>query len=430
MEAEEGSFRFDPRDLIVGPFIACPQCAEPTFGVLSIDGTDYVRRCKRRECWHTKTFPLWPLEKKIVYIDQLGISNMMKCLNRKVKGHARASKEALWLNLFETLDRVCKLQLVVCPDSQEHQTESLLSPFYEPLKRLYEQLSHGVSFRRASEIENSQVFELARLWISGEDRQCSTDATDVTSHGLHDWQSRYIISISGGFGDYVDQIRGSRREIHEALKSLFKFYQREKRTYDQWVAHENAALGKVYLEEYLRWQAHVREIRSGLRPFDPRWSMRPPAPGLVDALMREFRETGLSDEDAWKKVVYFMNEIAPRTPFHQIAGALYAVIAVKAGAGQRQPPNKGMATDIRMVASLMPYCDAMFIDNKCRALLENIPKKRKLPYKARIFSPSTGREFISYLQDLERNAPPFHMKLVEQVYGPDWGEPYTTMFTE
>ena len=88
-------------------------------------------------------------------------------------------------------------------------------------------------------------------------------------------------------------------------------------------------------------------------------------------------------------------------------------------AGQRQPPNKGTATDIRMVASLLQYYDATFIDNRCRSFLEDIPNNRKLPYKAHVFSKNTGREFIAHLQEIERTAPPWHMKLVEEVYGSD-----------
>src|SRR5882762_7984011 len=119
----------DPRDFISGPFRKCPKCGAEQFGVLMVSGKHYIRRCRERACWHTQRINLPGISKKIIYLDQFAISNMMKALNPEVKGHERAAADPLWRELFEALDVVCKLQLVVCPDSNEHRNESLLSPF-------------------------------------------------------------------------------------------------------------------------------------------------------------------------------------------------------------------------------------------------------------------------------------------------------------
>jgi hypothetical protein len=112
-------FEFDPRDLIGPPFRECPRCGKPAFGSMSIDGESHTRRC--RECFLTKAEPLWPLKKKVIYVDQFAISNMMKALDVTARGHDRARADAFWLALFEALERVCKLQLAICPDSEQHQ---------------------------------------------------------------------------------------------------------------------------------------------------------------------------------------------------------------------------------------------------------------------------------------------------------------------
>ena len=62
-----------------GPFKTCPQCGAQEFGVYGVHGCMYRRRC--RACWHGAEFPLWPLSRKIIYIDQFAISDMMKTLN-------------------------------------------------------------------------------------------------------------------------------------------------------------------------------------------------------------------------------------------------------------------------------------------------------------------------------------------------------------
>jgi hypothetical protein len=126
-------FDFDPRDLISLPFIPCPVCDKGSFGCLTVAGDRHVRRC--RECSHTQTYPLWSLKKAIIYVDQFAISNMMKAIDDTASGHGRAKADPFWLELFEALERSCKLQLAICPDSDQHHQESLVSPFFESLER-------------------------------------------------------------------------------------------------------------------------------------------------------------------------------------------------------------------------------------------------------------------------------------------------------
>ena len=90
---------------------------------------------------------------KVIYVDQFAISNMMKAIDVAAEAHDRAAADPFWLALFEQLERVCKLQLAICPDSRQHFNESLVSPFFDALKRMYEQLSHGVTFESGEQIE-------------------------------------------------------------------------------------------------------------------------------------------------------------------------------------------------------------------------------------------------------------------------------------
>ena len=94
-------------------------------------------------------------------------------------------------------------------------------------------------------------------------------------------------------------------------------------------------------------------------------------PDRLSAVMTEFFSSGAINE----------------APFVTIMAAMFASMAMKAAAGQKEPPNRGAFTDIHIVSSLLPYCDAMFLDNKCRALLLDIPREYKLPYTCAVFSP-------------------------------------------
>jgi hypothetical protein len=158
--------RIDPRDFIMAPYLKCPKCGGPEYGVLSVRDIRCERRC--RACWHTGTAYLPKIKKKIIYIDQFAFSNIMKMLSPEVQGHARAVSEPFWKELFEILGVVCHLQLVACPDSREHQHESLTSPFYKSLKRTYEQFPGGVSFEDGETIRIRQVAQVARCWLKKE----------------------------------------------------------------------------------------------------------------------------------------------------------------------------------------------------------------------------------------------------------------------
>jgi hypothetical protein len=131
------------------------------------------------------------------------------------------------------------------------------------------------------------------------------------------------------------------------------------------------------------------------------------APAQPTVTVKDFFESGLINE----------------TPSNVIESSMFASLAGKAAAGQKEPPNQGTFSDISVVSTLLPYCDAMFIDNKCRALLLDIPNEHKLPYPCSVFSRNTGADFLKYLRDIRDSVTPEHLKVVEDVYGPDRMKP-------
>jgi len=96
---------------------------------------------------------------------------------------------------------------------------------------------------------------------------------------------------------------------------------------------------------------------------------------------------------------------------------MYAAIAMRAAAGQKEPPNEGMTTDIETVAHLLPYCDAMLMDNDCRALLLNIPMTLRPAEVARVYSLNSRTEFLAHLRSIRDNITPEHIETLRDVYG-------------
>ncbi|MGA2855027.1 MAG: hypothetical protein ABSE90_12975 [Verrucomicrobiota bacterium] len=68
---------FDLNGVASSSFEDCPFCGcKSTFGVLLVSGQRYTRKCGI--CGKSKRFDLPPLSKKIIYLDQFALSNMMK----------------------------------------------------------------------------------------------------------------------------------------------------------------------------------------------------------------------------------------------------------------------------------------------------------------------------------------------------------------
>lgn len=424
-----GTITVDPRDFISGPFRKCPKCGAEQFGVLMVSGNHYVRRCRERTCWYTQRIGLPEIKKRIIYLDQFAISNMMKALNPDVRGHERATADPFWRELFEVLHVVCRLQLVVCPDSNEHRNESLLSPFYAPLKRMYELFSHGCSFRDSEAIRYQQVVTIAEAWIRSEAPEFNFNAQGISYGRLHEWQDRFIISTNIKYADLVDGIRAERERVHEGLAKCFATWQKGKPSFAPWFEEEITAWGPSIFHIYVNWVKQRVEMELGNRPFDFEAYMRPRCAGLIIGIEHVFQQAGVSEPDSVSKAGEFLvSRALTEAPFNRISASLFAVMAAKAAAGQKAPPNRGTAADVNIVSTLLPYCDALFVDNQCRALLSDIPQTHRLPYSTRIFSPNQGKEFLEYLKDIQDACTPEHMRLVEEVYGPGWKKPYVSIF--
>jgi len=85
---------------------------------------------------------------------------------------------------------------------------------------------------------------------------------------------------------------------------------------------------------------------------------------------------------------------------------------------------------VEFISSLLPYCDAMFIDNEFQTRLCDEPIRTKLGYSDNIFSLSRKKDFLEYLDDIENKMTKKHLDLVHEVYGDWYNHPYVSMFKD
>jgi hypothetical protein len=371
-------------------------------------------------------FNLPALQKRVIYLDQFVISNLMKSLDTSTKGHGRTAADPFWLKLFDVLEFASKMQIIVCPDSDEHHQESLVSPFYQRLKRIYQHFSNGISFHDSRTIRRIQLVEIAERWLSGEKPEWTLDPRRVTCGDLHGWQSPISVSVSLQHGeDVLEEIRAVREQVHQEMQNAFQYWKSEKLSFDERFANEVGGYGKKLLIDVAKWREVLRELQFGPRPIDQREIYTPPAVEILVAVITAFRQRALAEDEAWDRAIAFFSSDVPSTsPRRQIFGLLYAALAWRTQNGQTHAPNQGMVNDITVISDLLPYCDAMFLDNSARALLLDIPSNRKPPYSGEVFSPNVRDDFLAYLEDLITGTSEEHRTMVREVYGEGYTKPY------
>jgi len=429
-----------PKDFIDGPYIKCPKCGKNTFGILMICANHYVRRCN--ECFYPPPddlsclFDLPKLNKRIIYIDQFAISNMMKFLNPETKAYQKGQVLPFWGELFERLDSLCKLQLLICPDSEFQREESLLAPYFIKLKRMYELLSHGISFFDYSTIKRFQVHRDFEVWVSkGKKSHPEINVNMITHGNLNAWQDKLIISVNiSSSQDIIDSIRSAREKSTEQLSSAFKIWQTQKEeTFKIWYEEEMGTLAKVVIDIYTNYLKKYSLISYGCMPLVLDEILPPPWVITINCMHDILKENGISEnKERWKMIGdYLRSDSFKNILFVKIGCMLWAAVRRRVAlGGQREPPNAGLVTDIEMISTLLPYCDAMFVDNECRSLLMEKPLCDEIDYGTRVFSLSCKEEFLKYLDSIRESASREHLNRIKEVYGNDWDKAYTTIYRD
>ena len=427
------------KDFINGPYIKCPKCGENSFSVSVICDNHYFRRCI--ECYYPDSskgeksvkYMLPQLNKKVIYIDQFAISNMMKFLNSATKSHKKVKNDIFWGKLFEQLHTLCKLQLIICPYSDMHETESLLAPNYESLKRIYELLSNGISFQSHETIKLFQIISQFNIW-AGDTKRFDLNVQDIVSKKINVWQDRLNILINrDNSQSLIEEIRTNRDKVDDYIKEIFIKWQKEKnKDFDYWYKAERRSIAETLIKLYQKNLERILKMSYGLIPFEPDAVFPSFANKVLYAIIKRLKRKGISEEkEVYKKLVEFLyTETFENAAHIEIASMLYAAMARRANKGKKEPPGRGFLNDIEVISTLLPYCDAMFIDNECRSLLLEKPLCDDISYSTKVFSLSNKEEFLEYLDQIKHSASEEHMKAVEEVYGSNWAKPYWGIFKQ
>ena len=432
--------RISAKDFIRPPYIKCPNCGENYFGILIVQENRYHRRCAR--CYYPKSsessavFPLPTLSKKIIYLDQFAVSEMMKALNPRTKAFKKNRIDKYWLDLFMKLDKLCKMQLISSPFSEYHEIEAMPFEFRDDLKRMINQLSAGVEFKRSGFIKGYQFSKHISNWLNGEGNiEPRLEVKDVTNGKMGTWTDWLIIDVPfRADQDLINQLRERKEISHDALSNVYTRWKKEgNRNYQDWFCEEWRSFGESVLKAYLIYSVdktkRFDEIISGKRQIKFEDFGEADINIIMTSIYNTLKKAGIENNKLTSKIKeYLYSDSIVYLPYCRIHAALFAALALKASRGQKKIKSKGMQIDIEMLSVLMPFCDVMYVDRECHNLINEARINNVIDDKTMIYSSLNNIEFINYLDEIEQNASIEYLQKIREVYGDNWGNPYITMF--
>jgi hypothetical protein len=413
------------KEFVQEPFWTCPDCgAEGTFGVLMICKRHYVRRCIH--CWFDKSVPLPPLQKRIIYLDQFVISNMMMTLDPTVSKNV----DGFYRTLFEKLDRLSKLQLIVCPESPIHDYESAVDPRYEKLRAVFRLFSHGIGFHPTVTILHAQIARAFRCRLNGEPCQADVERDFALTKNPDVWEERYRIEVNYTLAGLADSLKTRSELVTQHLHKVCERWKNEQNfDFKQTFADELAGVGSALFIEHRRYLAHYAAVSRGEAPMDDEFLFPPPAATLISRMLAEAAATLPDMGEPYAAIRdFFASQYFRGVSGARIQALFWATIARQVSDGRKNLPRAGMFNDIDAVAMYSPFCDAMFVDKETAHLTTQGELRKEFDGEhPRFFSLRERDELLTYLNDIEASASTQHLQLVEEVYGADWPMPYVDL---
>ncbi|WP_156929511.1 hypothetical protein [Paracoccus sp. J55] len=386
----------------VPPLATCVACGKRYRVLVQLTARTASYKCA--SCYDVTCGEMPELNKKIIYLDQLAISQIFKIRTNTYE--MSTPHYAFWKEAADLLEQCVLLQQLLCPQSDIHRDESMVFQRGNELSLAHEMLGGDTRFQSTSDIEREQVWAYLEAFLSGSEPVLDLAVDEILDGQRNKWLSRFHVTATVDWSSFAKGVRDHRELAADNLAPL----------YERWRADPNASFKSVLKTELeafgisrISAYSHFTDLaRRGLENRDMESFMS----GALSGPVREFREIrdfflnlGVKVDQAGRQVVDFWNWPKNSTiPHHRIQAYLFAAMARKILAGQKKNPTRGATNDIRAIATYAPYVDAMFVDSEFATFLSEKPLMDDLTYRARIFSIRTQNAFLDYLRELVRSA--------------------------
>lgn len=429
------------RSFIVGPYKKCPECqTEKSFGVsMHLAGsTRYTRECF--QCNYKEHYDLPSIKKKIIYLDQFVISNLVKLLNKSHPSHCKVKSDPFWEALFIRLEKALKSQAMVCPDSFYHRSESLIGRTdFEQMKKLYEYFSNSNTLIPSEAIQTRQIIQHFEGWIGGGAVEFDLSPENIIfGRKLHDWVVGMQVSVNRGLllGE-IEKQRINNMKVRTDLQAAWGIWQSQKDVkFAERVRKEASAFWPTLIKEMVKFYVKQRQLNEKIatgEAYDIDDILLPLPLDVLVELPKIAENKGLQGEEIIDNILdRYMKDTDAflEVPKIRISAVMFAGLAHRAASGKKHPPKS--TVDIGFISSYLPYFDALFVDKESASLLkefpENTPSRLRLQeFPAKVFSLNNKDDFLDYLDQLVAEIPESQIKILKDICGESYANPYWTI---
>ncbi|MBU4230732.1 MAG: hypothetical protein KKG88_10575 [Proteobacteria bacterium] len=339
--------------------ISCPKCNEETFRRLDIHNNHILWKCKR--CSYTETEKLFPIRKKVIYLDQFVYSLFLKS----------SKKEDKWKKLGDKLNELIEDQIIVCPYSTIHQTETeFYKTYFTELTKLYRKYSLGIEFNHPFEIEQHQLIHSLNNFLYKKE---SSAYKPIWRHGIekdpHQWASRLSLFVNININlSEINRVEKLKKETCKKIQKRYdEIYKEEMKSFNKDYDIEKGFLAEVIISNHRKNEELTRDIMLGNRPMEAYFEL---LNDHVEWMLPQINASGEKNSNPFNILIEFLSsEEFYQTPYVRIWAYLFAALDQKVRASGRRA-QEGDYYDIRAISNFLPYCDVMIIDNEFRGLLE------------------------------------------------------------
>ncbi|MDD9868600.1 MAG: hypothetical protein OXU50_01720 [Gammaproteobacteria bacterium] len=423
------------RDFIVEPYKKCPECrAEKSFGVLRhLAGSKrYTRECF--QCHYKEHYGLPNIKKKIIYLDQFVISNLVKLLDKSHPSHFKVKSDPFWKDLFIRLEKALKSQAIVCPDSFYHRSESLIGRTdFEQMKNLYEHFSNSNTLIPGEVVQTRQIVQHFEGWIESRKVEFDLSPENIFSgRKLHDWVVDMRVSVNRGpFPGEIEKQQVSNMRVRADLQDVWDKWQSQKDVkFAERVREEASDFWPTLKREMVKFSIKQRQLNEKIatgEAYDIDDVLLPLPLKVLADLTEVAEKKGLEGEEVIDVLDRYMKDTDAflEVPKIRIGAVMFSGLAHRAVSGKRHPPKS--TVDIGFISSYLPYFDALFVDKESASLLKELPKDtppylRLQEFPAKVFSLNNKDDFLDYLTQLIAEVPESQIKILKDMCGESYAK--------
>lgn len=361
--------------------------------------------------------PFDGFRKKVVFLDQFVVSNIARSLVVDSTSDRKSEHHEFWLQLYDALYRMCRLQLLVCPDAPNLKAETVVHASAADMHAVRDVLSDGTSFEFCWQIQHAQIWNAFRHRPGGNPGLWPQQHAPI--HGdLTHWTPSLRVGISEQPSDGVSE-KAMARRLGASLESIIERWRDEEGTFDVQYKAELIAASRAIVETYVN---HTNKIIDAAKSGDDvsfyELRLDPPAGYMLfTQLVGDESLKSLPVEARGVEVRDFLfTDQALETPYNIATSLLFAALARAVRSGQKKIRPNGMWYDFQNIGAYLPYCDAMFIDNECAQMIAQRPVCERLGGADKIYSLRSREGFLTWVLNLERDATPEYLASLRQHY--------------